>query len=547
MAASPTTVSQKILLSFLFLSLLLTTSGPASASEVRKFPFPFVNMVAIMSDTDLSDKDEFEHMHRFLNTEQDCGSLGRGVGLDVGDTFWMDLYHGTDKDNWRINSKGWSWIYWHNGTKKYGDLMERYILGGWIDIPHTFFSYYIGADTDLSIKAEQEIFRTWGTTSGPNVFREEVEKVLGEWKRIGYHPVAWADHANNPWDVMFYDTGNLQQGADAGDNVVVLKPSQVKVKELNVICFPPTGEVCQVSRVVSEDHGTVLLLKSPLRHAYAPEEAVTIHGAGQGGPRLGAVKGSPYYCMDLILRSGIKFFWIRPGWQLAKRTGSGSLGFESSIAPFQLPDAHRVWGFYRYYEQPEADNDHLGRCVDRILAGDDKGGPLRPGTYCIVTTHLGYGRLENGQLALADELYKRNGNGWFNAETVKALRRLRAAQDNGRILVARTSRLLRYNLVQDMLSKYHDSRYGYTREYRNGIESIVIHEIHDDVFGAFRPEPEDLRGITFYTADPARTRIFIGDRPVSPSLLQVNPADETGLPSIGFKWFPPDTTDYTRK
>ena len=60
-----------------------------NVTSLRKFPFPYQNMLSILSDTDLCSKKDFEEMHRFMNTLENCGDLGYGVGLDIGDTFFM--------------------------------------------------------------------------------------------------------------------------------------------------------------------------------------------------------------------------------------------------------------------------------------------------------------------------------------------------------------------------------------------------------------------------------------------------------------------------
>ena len=315
-----------------------------------------------------------------------------------------------------------------------------------------------------------------------------------------------------------------------------------------MIVFPGTGEVCRVSTSVeaNDDSSVLIILKKPLQNTYNSGERLTIHGMGVDGPILGAVPGSPYYSIDLALKAGIKFFWTKMPYSLRRTSNYGKRGLVTSLVPFQLPDSSKVWGFFRYYESDEVDNANLGKCINRLITGDDKGGPIAPWTYSIIATHLGMAR-EPGKKHSNDDVYTTNGGRWFNEETVAALGNLRSLQDKGRVLVAQTSRLLKYNLANDMLTKYANSPDGFTREKIGDAEKIIIHKIHDDVFGSFVPGLDDVRGITFYADNPAKTSIFIGNALIDKSEIQINPPDQSGRASTGIRWFKPDTTDYTKR
>jgi hypothetical protein len=530
------------------LEVLESPAAITAQRDMRKFPYPFTNMVSILSDTDLTDVEEFENMHRFLNTEEECGILGKGVGLDVGDTFWMDMYDGHDHAHDQLDNKSNNWIYWHEGKDIYGGLMRKYLKSGWIDAPYTFFSYYIGANPIKYAIAMQKVLDGWDPSSNESPFRREAEKVVDEWKKIGYKPVAWIDHANNPWDITYFDEGRLNKGVSQSENVISLRRPEKIPSNNDLIVFPGTGEVCQVSTSVeaNDDSSVLIILKKPLQNTYNSGERLTIHGMGVDGPILGAVPGSPYYSIDLALKAGIKFFWTKMPYSLRRTSNYGKRGFETSLVPFQLPDSSKVWGFFRYYESDEVDNANLGKCINRLITGDDKGGPIAPWTYSIIATHLGVAR-KPGQRRSNDDVYTTNGGRWFNEETVAALRNLRSLQDKGRVLVAQTSRLLKYNLANDMLTKYANSPDGFTREKIGDAEKIIIHKIHDDVFGSFVPGLDDVRGITFYTDNPAKTGIFIGNDLIDKSEIQINPPDQSGRASTGIRWFKPDINDYTKR
>ncbi|KIL40134.1 hypothetical protein SD70_15790 [Gordoniibacillus kamchatkensis] len=113
-------------------------------------------------------------------------------------------------------------------------------------------------------------------------------------------------------------------------------------------------------------------------------------------------------------------------------------------------------------------------------------------------------------------------------------------------MVTRTSRLLKYNLVHDMLSKYANTGSGFEVRKSEGVEKIIIHNIHDDIFGTFKPTLEDLRGITFYTDSPEKTEIWIEKNKINSNEIQINNEDQTGKRSIAIKWYAPDTIDYTQ-
>src|SRR5262249_37921895 len=121
--------------------------------------------------------------------------------------------------------------------------------------------------------------------------------------------------------------------------------------------------------------------------------------------------------------------------------------------------------------------------------------------------------------------------------SVNAFRLLRTYQDEGKILVVGTSRLLRYNLALDYLA--------FTAGQLNEQTIINITRIKDTQFGDFTPAINDLRGVTFYVSDSSKVEIRIHDARVLETEIQRNPADETGKQSIGIKWFQPDYTDYT--
>jgi hypothetical protein len=59
-----------------------------------------------------------------------------------------------------------------------------------------------------------------------------------------------------------------------------------------------------------------------------------------------------------------------------------------------------------------------------------------------------------------------------------------------------------------------------------------VRAVEDEIEGTRTPSENELSGITFYTADPKRTRVTIREAEVRN--LVANPPDETGRLSVSF-------------
>jgi hypothetical protein len=386
-----------------------------------------------------------------------------------------------------------------------------------------------------------------------------VEAVLAEWERIGFRPVAWVDHARNRWNIATYLTATLARSADAADSVVELggapnrpdrAPRAVRglaAGDLLALAGEGSREIVTVAPT-TDGRAVRVEIDRPFGRAVAAETVLSLHPAAK--PVAGAVPDSPHYCADLTRRAGIKAFWTWLPPDLARATCDGRWGFASTLTPMTLPDGSAAWGLLRCYERGQTNNTWLGRCLRRALEGDERsdGRPMDPDTYMIVATHLGYGDADgrpDDEYVIEDDVYRHNGGRWFNEETVAAFRALRAAQDAGRVLVARTDRPVRYNLVHDALTRDAGTERGYTAHRRNGVERIDVHSVDDLVSPPRVPSVGDLRGITFYCEDPWSVQIRVAGRRVPDGQVQSNPPDHTRRPSIGIRWHPADRADHT--
>lgn len=261
-----------------------------------------------------------------------------------------------------------------------------------------------------------------------------------------------------------------------------------------------------------------------------------LHAAHEGD-----LPGSRAYHTDLLLDYGVRFAW--------NHRRSDMAGLESPLLPMSLRDGRQLWGFSRYTstlgaaateafanhpdffeawpqlkrQQPDGtpstmlwwpellDSQLSAARLDELVAG---------GHFCVAAQHLG-------------DFKERTA---FSAGAVETFRRLRTYQDEGRVLVARVSRLLEYARVSQHL------RFE-TRQTPAGVQ-IHLAAVEDPVFGRFVPTLDQLRGVTFYAPDPAATHLFLEGVPV-PEPEIVRSATDGVAPSIGIRWFEADTTDHT--
>jgi hypothetical protein len=230
----------------------------------------------------------------------------------------------------------------------------------------------------------------------------------------------------------------------------------------------------------------------------------------------GANPWSEYYHTDLTIPYGVRFVW--------PDNTDDVFAHSSMIYPIRLPDGRDVWGFWRYTN----------------TGYTKKGAPLwcwsvNDPNKALTPSHLDQLVLKHDYSVIVTHFFANNTPLPLPASAVDALRLLARYDDDGQVLVARTSRLLQYNVTEQYL-RWHVTRAG---------RETVIHldAIADPLFGTHRPSLDEVRGITFYVQDPAHIVIDIGNTPVPASLLQRNPSDGVA-PSIGIRWWPADTTNY---
>ncbi len=252
--------------------------------------------------------------------------------------------------------------------------------------------------------------------------------------------------------------------------------------------------------------------------------------------------GAPEYHTDLLVPFGFRFFEryeathvvgqdARPNlrdrfvqaietlqyWRRAGEWRARALFENRLIRPLTLGDGRRVYSFARFLGKrrglERAGSRELGTQLSSAVLAEleAKGG------WLIVYTHPWRNDADGGVIA---------------PEAVEALRRLAQEHQDGKLFVTTTRRLLRYNLVTRFLT------WSVRTEGRDKV--IAIAAVRDPLAGPWVPTGDDLMGLTFYTPDPGRTRICVGDLELP---VKTNPPDETGVPSITVPWkrltFPP--------
>jgi hypothetical protein len=393
--------------------------------ELRKFPYPYQSMLALCSDIDGTTLTEFDDYHRFLNTEVKT-EYGKGLGLDVGDTFWMYVGNDTPGDfdykNANVKDEMSYWVGLNHKKPHNAKEIIHFLQAGWIDALHTY------GDFTMQEKSSVTFNKKYATTA------------INELKKQHIDLKVWLDHGSptNVQDFVSSDISQFQKG------------------------------------------------DSP---------------------------NSDYYHTSILIPYGIKFGW---------GPTSSQYGYNSMIFPRKLKDGNKLWVFSRYSNNAKGKLIWDPEFIDQELSDGNILSLIRHHQYTIVAQHFGI----------------RHNKRIFNQKALNALRYLDQQYIGKKVLVARTSRLLNYNLVQEYLS------------YHAAVESnkiiINILSVDDPWMGKFTPTLNDLRGVTFYVNNPKQSEILLNGKPICLRDISYNHSDYTGHKSISIKWFDKNVTDYTK-
>ena len=266
--------------------------------------------------------------------------------------------------------------------------------------------------------------------------------------------------------------------------------------------------------------------------------AQNILADGPDNPMIeGDLPGSPAYHADLLHAFGVRYFWN------GKR-GESTGGTKAPARPVKLRDGRSVWRFDRATGVNHAVEDFdlmLRRAASPNLA------QKRPRTVVwqpnLLDVALSAPRLEalvrNRQFCIfAQHLGNLGGARAFPPAAVAALRRLKAFQDAGEILVASTARLLDFYIARahaDVVWR------------RAGDAAVLdIQAIDDPVDGKRAPRTDEVRGLSFrmpaQDLPPDGPRIALAGRAVPPEDIFV--ARDGADAVFGVRWHTVDHADH---
>jgi hypothetical protein len=263
-----------------------------------------------------------------------------------------------------------------------------------------------------------------------------------------------------------------------------------------------------------------------------------VQNLGAGPSMQGSVRGASCFLADLVPQLGVEFVNCSPS--------SGSSRPAVAVAPREL-GGFPFWWFSRWCSSPSAeleDPSGVAKFTSRFAAGDTAmlwhpsalhlqlsdpilGQLVKDGEATVIGQHLGW-------LRNADRTVNRR----YPDTAIAALRRLQRYVHDGLILVARTSRLLRYLTVTETLV---------TRVVTSDDRVIIDCQRLGAPDGSrIRPTLEALRGVSFLSYESrsivlAIDGVLVDEREVVRRRLR----DEDGEPSLCMiRWHEPDTTDY---
>jgi len=226
---------------------------------------------------------------------------------------------------------------------------------------------------------------------------------------------------------------------------------------------------------------------------------------------------SPYYHTDLTIGNGIRYVW--------DSIGMSQFSYDNPLFPIKLRDGKQVWGFQRYtHDIADGKYDWTWETheLHRQITTQRLEQLVQEKKFSIVAQHLGKG-----------------SDGFpFNPIDIQALQMLKTYQDEGKVLVSRTSRLLDYARTQKAVR--------FTSTNIDGKTYININSIEDPVLGTATPTMDEIRGLTFYTDDPDNTYLLLNLTLIPTEQVQRNGLDRNSKKSIGIKWFRPDYVDYSQ-
>jgi hypothetical protein len=235
---------------------------------------------------------------------------------------------------------------------------------------------------------------------------------------------------------------------------------------------------------------------------------------------------SDYYWANHLRAAGGRFLWGSGKVEQNLHTW-GTAHIETYLTERTMRDGSKWWCFTRSNTVGAALNclgqDFLATNLDKLVTNN---------TVEVVYTHFGKHYDWNAKVFLPNFVQPRLDQG-----TLDGFRRLRLYQDQGKILVARSSRQFPYTIA-----------YLYAKTSETTVDDITIiniESIEDQTIGSYIPTLDDVRGLTWYCEDNQKVRVLLNGVLIDESDILRAPEDETMQQSVGIRWFDYDRTDYT--
>ena len=414
--------------------------------RLRKFPFPYKAAFTICSDIDGTSFENFLEIHRFLNSAQST-SLGKGLGLEIGDSFWFYSKFGSPDHAFAYFDEA------NHHPSPCAEVMRELMRAGFLDVMHSYGNF----SDSRGVKQ-------------PTFSRALADKAMNELAKIGVKIRTWVNHGNH---------FNIQ---NVGGDFVGALGDCVKLSAGNE----------------NPAYHTDLLVSGGARFFWETEDAVT-NIVGQDRP----CNFWEAYVTNVAFRSGREKFK-----NAIKGIGAAAnqltmpiinkrwfpyqayLGNNLLLEPWTLRDGQRVFKFRRYGSGRWDWGDDVPLVVNEKILDH----LIEVEGASILYVHLGDRRDRSDGLPLSKE-------------TIEVFRMLARKFYEGKIWVTTTSRLLTYCAMRDAL-RWHDEPSG-------DQHLIYIDGLDSEIIGRDWLTPENLQGMTFYTAAPEKMEIVFRNEPLS--------------------------------
>ena len=113
--------------------------------SLRRWPYPYQAAFTICSDIDGCNWTDFLNIHEYLNTHNET-TLGPGLGLEIGDSFWFYDQPNTPDTAFSIFEHD------NKTSSRFAEPIRELIKQGWLDVLHSYgnFSYKGGFERKLA-------------------------------------------------------------------------------------------------------------------------------------------------------------------------------------------------------------------------------------------------------------------------------------------------------------------------------------------------------------------------------------------------------------